>query len=113
MSANAARQAGDAGQAGDALQEAEIAGSEIAIARAAIADMVDFVRTRARPWFESDGQAVGEEPAVLHEAGILAVDLAAAEASLARAREHARGGHALAAVSASEARGLAGGARCQ
>lgn len=108
MSANAARQAEDSVHAGSVRHVLDVAGGDIAVARAAIADTVDFVRDRARPWFESEGLAVGEEPTVVHEAGVLAVDLAAAEASLARAQEHAQGNDPLAAASAAETRGLAG-----
>ena len=55
------------------------------IARAAIADTIDFVRTRTRPWIDS-GQVHGyEDIFTIHQVGDLQIRLHAAEALLRRA----------------------------
>ncbi len=55
------------------------------IARGAIADTIDFVRTRTRPWIDS-GQAHGHEDIfTIHQIGDLQIRLHAAEALLRRA----------------------------
>lgn len=85
-----------------------LAAADIDIAVAAIADMVEFLKVGARPWFEADGLAVSSEPTVVHEAGVLAVTLAAAQASLAIAQDAAKQGLPDAELAIAQARGLAG-----
>lgn len=87
---------------------ADVIDADLAIAEAAIADMVAFVASKARPWFEAGGTVVGEEPTVLHEAGVLAVELAAAKASRDVARCHVAQGLPGAEAALCEARALSG-----
>jgi alkylation response protein AidB-like acyl-CoA dehydrogenase len=55
------------------------------IARAAVADTIDFVRHRARPWVDAGVDAARREPFTIAEVGKLQIELHAAEALLARA----------------------------
>ncbi|BCP55197.1 hypothetical protein K32_38140 [Kaistia sp. 32K] len=55
--------------------------ADLAVAEAAFADTVSFLATAARPWFEAEGLPVREEPTIVHAAGALAVELAAALAA--------------------------------
>ncbi|MGF6659325.1 SfnB family sulfur acquisition oxidoreductase [Paraburkholderia atlantica] len=55
------------------------------IAKAAIADTLEFVRTRARPWVDSGVDKAGDDPLTLREIGRLHIQLHAAEALLERA----------------------------
>ncbi|REF38061.1 SfnB family sulfur acquisition oxidoreductase [Thermasporomyces composti] len=57
------------------------------IAAAALADAVEFVRTKSRPWFESGLDRAADDPLLLQRVGELTVELRAAEALLARAAE--------------------------
>ncbi|MCW2779982.1 MAG: SfnB family sulfur acquisition oxidoreductase [Marmoricola sp.] len=55
---------------------------DVGIARAALEDAAEFVRTKSRPWFEAEvGQAV-DDPLVIQRFGELSVTLTAAEAVL-------------------------------
>ncbi len=62
---------------------------EVGIAGGALRDAGEFVRTRARPFFEAAragwAQAAGEDPHTIHSYGQLATKVAAAEALLASA----------------------------
>ncbi|CAM2189180.1 Dibenzothiophene monooxygenase [Paraburkholderia sacchari] len=55
------------------------------IAKAAIADTLEFVRTRTRPWVDSGVDKASEDPLTLREIGRLHIQLHAAEALLERA----------------------------
>jgi len=55
------------------------------IARAAVADTIDFVRHRARPWVDAGVDAARREPFTIAEIGKLQIELHAAEALLTRA----------------------------
>ncbi|WP_109476015.1 SfnB family sulfur acquisition oxidoreductase [Paraburkholderia sp. C35] len=55
------------------------------IAKGAIADTLEFVRTRTRPWVDSGVDKASEDPLTLREIGRLHVQLHAAEALLERA----------------------------
>ncbi|GJH35878.1 SfnB family sulfur acquisition oxidoreductase [Paraburkholderia hospita] len=55
------------------------------IAKGAIADTLEFVRTRTRPWVDSGVDKASEDPLTLREIGRLHIQLHAAEALLERA----------------------------
>jgi SfnB family sulfur acquisition oxidoreductase len=55
------------------------------IARAAIDDTLEFVRTRSRPWVDSGVERAGDDPLTVREIGHLHIQLHAAEALLERA----------------------------
>lgn len=55
------------------------------IARAAIEETINFVRTKARPWIDSGQQQAGEDVFTISQIGDLEIKLHAAEALLARA----------------------------
>jgi SfnB family sulfur acquisition oxidoreductase len=59
---------------------------DVGIARAALADAAEFVRTRARPWFEAGVERPEDDPLTVQRFGELQVDLVAAEAVLERAQ---------------------------
>ncbi|WP_435281137.1 SfnB family sulfur acquisition oxidoreductase [Streptomyces koelreuteriae] len=64
------------------------------IASGALAEAVEFVRTKSRPWFESGFETAVEDPLLVQRFGELAIRLRAAEALLreaARAVDAARG----------------------
>ncbi|MFF7311756.1 SfnB family sulfur acquisition oxidoreductase [Streptomyces sp. NPDC008137] len=64
------------------------------IASGALAEAVEFVRTKSRPWFESGLETAAEDPLLIQRFGELAIRLRAAEALLreaARAVDAARG----------------------
>jgi SfnB family sulfur acquisition oxidoreductase len=58
---------------------------DVGIARAALRDAAEFVRTRARPWYEAGVAHAEEDPLTAQRFGELDVDLIAAEAVLDRA----------------------------
>jgi SfnB family sulfur acquisition oxidoreductase len=60
---------------------------DLGIARAAIAETIAFVRTRARPWMDSGKDTAAEDPFIISNIGKLEIDLHAAEAMLDRAGE--------------------------
>ncbi|WP_405508841.1 SfnB family sulfur acquisition oxidoreductase [Streptomyces purpurascens] len=63
------------------------------IASGALAEAVEFVRTKSRPWFESGFETAAEDPLLIQRFGELAIRLRAAEALLreaARAVDSAR-----------------------
>ncbi|WP_328939488.1 SfnB family sulfur acquisition oxidoreductase [Streptomyces tauricus] len=65
------------------------------IAAGALAEAVDFVRTKSRPWFESGVDTAAEDPLLIQRFGELAVQVRATEALLgaaARAVDTARAG---------------------
>jgi SfnB family sulfur acquisition oxidoreductase len=74
------------------------------IAGGALAEAAEFVRTKSRPWFESEVETAAEDPLLIQRFGELAVQLRASEALL---REAARtvdaAGAALTDDSAAEA----------
>ena len=59
---------------------------DVGIARAALRDAAEFVRTRSRPWFEAGVERAEEDPLTIQRFGELEVDLIAAEAVLERAQ---------------------------
>jgi SfnB family sulfur acquisition oxidoreductase len=59
---------------------------DLGIARAALRDAAEFVRTRSRPWFEAGVERADEDPLTVQRFGELRVDLVAAEAVLERAQ---------------------------
>lgn len=59
---------------------------DVGIARAALRDAAEFVRTKARPWFEADVVRAEDDPLTVQRFGELEVDLIAAEAVLERAQ---------------------------
>ncbi|MFI6512004.1 SfnB family sulfur acquisition oxidoreductase [Streptosporangium sp. NPDC050855] len=56
---------------------------DVGIAGGALAEALDFVRTRARPWFESGLDSAAEDPLTVQRAGELTIKVRAAEALLA------------------------------
>src|SRR6185312_5192258 len=56
---------------------------DVGIARAALEDGAEFVRTRSRPWFEAGVDRAAEEPHVIRRFGELTARLYALEALLA------------------------------
>ncbi len=55
---------------------------DVGIARAALDDAAEFVRTRSRPWFEADVERAQDDPLLVQRFGELAVAVHAAEAAL-------------------------------
>ncbi len=60
---------------------------DLGLARAAIAQTIAFVKTRARPWMDSGKDTAAEDPFIISAIGHLHIALAAAEAMLERAGE--------------------------
>ncbi len=58
---------------------------DVGIARNAIEDTQDFVRTRTRPWVDSQRDTAAEDPYTIHAVGDLQIRLHASEALLERA----------------------------
>ena len=58
---------------------------DVGIARNALADTVDFVRTRSRPWIDSQLDHASQDPHTVHALGGLQIRLHASEALLERA----------------------------
>lgn len=58
---------------------------DVGIAGGALAEAVEFVRTRSRPWFESGFDRADEDPLLIQRFGELAIQLRAAEALLSAA----------------------------
>ena len=58
---------------------------DVGIAENALADAVEFVRTRSRPWFESGLERASDDPLVIQSFGQLAVRLHAAQELLRKA----------------------------
>lgn len=61
---------------------------DIGIAQAAFADALEYLRTRARPWYESGFDRASDDPLILERIGRLAARLHAAEALVLTAAEH-------------------------
>jgi SfnB family sulfur acquisition oxidoreductase len=59
---------------------------DVGIARAAMQDAAEFVRTMSRPWFEAGVARAEEDPLMVQRFGELEVDVVAAEAVLERAQ---------------------------
>jgi len=55
------------------------------IARAAIADTIDFVKNRSRPWIDANVERASQDPLIIQELGRLQYQLHAAEALMERA----------------------------
>ena len=55
---------------------------DVGIARGALEDAADFVRTKSRPWFEAGVDRADQDPLVVQRFGELYVDVVAAEAAL-------------------------------
>ncbi|MBA2950900.1 SfnB family sulfur acquisition oxidoreductase [Streptomyces himalayensis] len=55
------------------------------IASGALAEAVEFVRTKSRPWFESGFETAAEDPLLIQRFGELAIQVRAAEALLSAA----------------------------
>jgi SfnB family sulfur acquisition oxidoreductase len=68
-----------------ALAQLLHAAIDVGIAGGALDEAVEFVRTRARPWFESGVETAAEDPLVIQRVGELAVKVRAAEALLTEA----------------------------
>lgn len=58
---------------------------DLGLARAAYEDLIRFVKTRSRPWFDSGVERASDDPLTLREVGDLTIQLHAAEALLERA----------------------------
>ena len=58
---------------------------DVGIARGVIAETLDFVRTKTRPWIDSQRDHAWEDPYTIHAVGDLAIRLHASEALLERA----------------------------
>jgi SfnB family sulfur acquisition oxidoreductase len=58
---------------------------DVGIARAAIADTIDFVKNRSRPWIDANVERASEDPLTIQELGKLQYQLHAAEALMERA----------------------------
>ncbi|WP_439032212.1 SfnB family sulfur acquisition oxidoreductase [Gordonia terrae] len=58
---------------------------DVGIARGALREASEFVRTKSRPWFEAGVERAVDDPLVVQRFGELEVDVAAAEATLAAA----------------------------
>ncbi|MBO9195274.1 SfnB family sulfur acquisition oxidoreductase [Rhizobium sp. 16-449-1b] len=61
------------------------AGIDLGIARAAFSEMVEFVKTRSRPWTNSGVDKASEDPLTIAKAGEIAIRLEAASALVERA----------------------------
>lgn len=68
-----------------ALAQLLHAAIDVGIAGGALAEAVAFVRTSARPWFESGVDTAAEDPLLIQRVGELSVKVRAAEALLAAA----------------------------
>ncbi|WP_040830512.1 acyl-CoA dehydrogenase family protein [Nocardia jiangxiensis] len=100
-----------------AFDQALHAAIDIGIARAALEDGAEFVRTRSRPWFEADVDSAAQEPHIVRRFGELTARLYALEALLAhgtdlidaaqRAPELTRNDAAAASLSVAAAKALA------
>jgi alkylation response protein AidB-like acyl-CoA dehydrogenase len=66
-----------------AFDQALHAAVDIGVARAALQDGAEFVRTRSRPWFEAGVERAADEPHVIRRFGELTARLYALEALLA------------------------------
>ena len=78
---------------------------DLGIARAALVDFSDFVRTRSRPWIDSCKEKACEDPLTLQDYGRLMIDLHMAEALMEEAAaqvdccQHEPDDHAVGAAS--------------
>ncbi|MFI6936230.1 SfnB family sulfur acquisition oxidoreductase [Streptomyces sp. NPDC050287] len=70
-----------------ALAQLLHAAIDAGIARGALAEAAEFVRTKSRPWFESGVETAAEDPLLIQRFGELAIEVRASEALL---REAAR-----------------------
>ncbi|ENN88210.1 acyl-CoA dehydrogenase type 2 [Rhizobium freirei PRF 81] len=61
------------------------AGIDLGIARAAFAETLDFVKTRARPWTDSGVERASDDPLTIAKVGQIAIRLEAATATIERA----------------------------
>ena len=57
---------------------------DVGIARAAIADTIDFVKNRSRPWIDANVERASDDPLTIQELGKLQYQLHAAEALMER-----------------------------
>jgi len=57
---------------------------DVGIARAAIADTIDFVKNRSRPWIDANVEKASDDPLTIQELGRLQYQLHAAEALMER-----------------------------
>ncbi|GAA4557182.1 SfnB family sulfur acquisition oxidoreductase [Planotetraspora kaengkrachanensis] len=60
---------------------------DVGIAGGALTEAVKFVRTKARPWFESGQETAAEDPLVIQRVGELSIKVRSAEALLVAAGE--------------------------
>jgi SfnB family sulfur acquisition oxidoreductase len=58
---------------------------DVGIARAAIADTIDFVKNRSRPWIDANVERASQDPLTIQDLGKLHYQLHAAEALMERA----------------------------
>lgn len=70
-----------------ALAQVLHAAIDVGIARAALTDTTEFVRTRSRPWRESGAASAAEDPLTIQHVGELEVQVRAAESLLATAAQ--------------------------
>lgn len=61
---------------------------DVGIARAAIADTIDFVKNRSRPWIDANVERASQDPLTIQDLGKLHYQLHGAEALLERAAIH-------------------------
>ena len=69
---------GTIGSVGQIIQAAV----DLGIARAALADTIDFVRTRSRPWMDSGVERASDDPLTVAKVGEIAIRIEAATALL-------------------------------
>nr|WP_198984706.1 SfnB family sulfur acquisition oxidoreductase [Herbaspirillum sp. ASV7] len=67
------------------MAQIQHAAIDLGIARGAYRDLLEFVRTRSRPWIDSGVERAAEDPLTIREVGDLTIQLHAAEALLQRA----------------------------
>ncbi|MCA1327029.1 SfnB family sulfur acquisition oxidoreductase [Herbaspirillum sp. alder98] len=67
------------------MAQIQHAAIDLGIARGAYRDLIEFVRTRSRPWIDSGVERAGDDPLTIREVGDLTIQLHAAEALLQRA----------------------------
>jgi len=58
---------------------------DVGIARGALQDAAEFVRTKSRPWFEAEVDRADEDPLVIQRFGEMYVEVVAAEGALKQA----------------------------
>ena len=67
------------------MAQIQHAAIDLGIARGAYRDLIEFVKTRSRPWIDSGVERASDDPLTIREVGDLTIQLHAAEALLQRA----------------------------